>query len=191
MATLSLLSSQILAHPHKFISFSAYRLNSINFHSRKATKIFLRSRSAFAEEEDDADSSNSNSRVEGAIELFNNREYYACHDVFENLWYRSSDPTRTLFHALLQCAVGFHHLFNQNHKGAMMELGEAICALQWNKQRLHTSYSAALQRKRRSTTLRLTTMETVISFSIQHDLMVDLIHREEQGFRNCKQMESI
>ncbi|KAL8129170.1 hypothetical protein V2J09_018325 [Rumex salicifolius] len=111
--------------------FYAHRPNSIHFQSRKTTKKILRSRSAFAEEkeEDEADSSNSNSRFEGTIELFNNIEYYACHDVVENLWYSSSDPTRTLLHALLQCAVGFHHLFNQNHKGAMMELGEVVCKL--------------------------------------------------------------
>ncbi|CAN6380436.1 unnamed protein product [Urochloa humidicola] len=56
-------------------------------------------------------------------------EYHACHDVVEDLWYAADEPARTLLHGILQCAVGFHHLFNQNHRGAMMELGEGLCKL--------------------------------------------------------------
>uniref|UniRef100_J3NB22 Uncharacterized protein n=1 Tax=Oryza brachyantha TaxID=4533 RepID=J3NB22_ORYBR len=36
-----------------------------------------------------------------------------------------------LLHGILQCAVG-HHLFNQNHRGAMMELGEGLRKLRLN-----------------------------------------------------------
>ncbi|KAE8694735.1 F-box family protein isoform 1 [Hibiscus syriacus] len=64
-----------------------------------------------------------------AVSLFNQREYYKCHDLLESLWNKAEEPTRTLIHGILQCAVGFHHLFNQNHKGAMMELGEGLCKL--------------------------------------------------------------
>ncbi|KAF8707201.1 hypothetical protein HU200_030448 [Digitaria exilis] len=66
---------------------------------------------------------------DAAVALFNRGEYHACHDVVEELWYAAEDPVRTLLHGLLQCAVGFHHLFNQNHRGAMMELGEGLCKL--------------------------------------------------------------
>nr|CAB3459241.1 unnamed protein product [Digitaria exilis] len=66
---------------------------------------------------------------DAAVALFNRGEYHACHDVVEELWYTAEDPVRTLLHGLLQCAVGFHHLFNQNHRGAMMELGEGLCKL--------------------------------------------------------------
>uniref|UniRef100_A0A0E0MJ64 DUF309 domain-containing protein n=1 Tax=Oryza punctata TaxID=4537 RepID=A0A0E0MJ64_ORYPU len=64
-----------------------------------------------------------------AVALFNGGEFHACHDVVEELWYTAEEPTRTLLHAILQCAVAFHHLFNQNHRGAMMELGEGLCKL--------------------------------------------------------------
>ncbi|XP_065853526.1 uncharacterized protein [Euphorbia lathyris] len=76
------------------------------------------------EEEEEEDYS-----FEEAVALFNKREYYKCHDFLESIWIKSEDPTRTLVHGILQCAVGFHHLFNQNHKGAMMELGEGVCKL--------------------------------------------------------------
>lgn len=64
------------------------------------------------DEEDDALSCS----FDEAVVLFNERDYYKCHDVLESLWNRSQDPTRTLVHGILQCAVGFHHLFNQVNK---------------------------------------------------------------------------
>ncbi|KAL7194829.1 hypothetical protein ACSBR1_035118 [Camellia fascicularis] len=64
-----------------------------------------------------------------AVALFNGGDYYKCHDLLEDLWNQAQEPSRTLFHGILQCAVGFYHLFNQNHKGAMMELGEGLCKL--------------------------------------------------------------
>ncbi|XVE95749.1 hypothetical protein REPUB_Repub02eG0126400 [Reevesia pubescens] len=70
-----------------------------------------------------------NCSFDEAVALFNQRDYYKCHDLLEALWNKAEEPTRTLIHGILQCAVGFHHLFNQNHRGAMMELGEGLCKL--------------------------------------------------------------
>lgn len=66
---------------------------------------------------------------ERAVALFNGGDYHACHDVLEDIWNGAEEPTRTLVHGILQCAVGLHHLFNRNHRGAMMELGEGLCKL--------------------------------------------------------------
>ncbi|PKA50518.1 hypothetical protein AXF42_Ash013733 [Apostasia shenzhenica] len=66
---------------------------------------------------------------ERAVSLFNSGEYYRCHDCLEELWYEAEEPIRTILHGIIQCAVGFHHLFNQNHRGAMMELGAGLCKL--------------------------------------------------------------
>lgn len=83
----------------------------------------------FSASEDDDDEEAENCSFEEAVELFNRREYYKCHDFLEALWNKAEEPSRTLLHGILQCAVGFHHLFNQNHRGAMMELGEGVCKL--------------------------------------------------------------
>ncbi|KAJ4747938.1 DUF309 domain protein [Rhynchospora pubera] len=64
-----------------------------------------------------------------AVKLFNKGEFYRCHDVLEEMWYSAEEPIRTLLHGILQCAVGFHHLLNQNHRGAMIQLGEGLCKL--------------------------------------------------------------
>lgn len=68
----------------------------------------------FTEEEDDDDE---DQNFDEAVALFNGGEYYKCHDYLEALWNNAEDPARTLIHGILQCAVGFHHLFNQvlNH----------------------------------------------------------------------------
>ncbi|XP_006664300.1 uncharacterized protein LOC102710259 [Oryza brachyantha] len=81
------------------------------------------------DEEEDEKLSQAMGGFDTAVALFNGGDFHACHDVVEELWYTSEEPTRTLLHGLLQCAVGFYHLFNQNHRGAMMELGEGLCKL--------------------------------------------------------------
>lgn len=66
----------------------------------------------FSAVEDDDDTGD-NCSFDEAIALFNDREYYKCHDFLEALWNKAQEPTRTLIHGILQCAVGFHHLFSQ------------------------------------------------------------------------------
>ena len=63
--------------------------------------------------DDDDDDTSDNCSFDEAVALFNDREYYKCHDYLEALWNMAQEPTRTLIHGILQCAVGFHHLFNQ------------------------------------------------------------------------------
>ncbi|XP_055827003.1 uncharacterized protein LOC129895325 [Solanum dulcamara] len=107
---------------HQFKKETNYTTSSYGY------RLF--SRRSFMEDEDEEDDLNSKTyNFQEAVELFNSRDYYRCHDVLEALWNESQEPIRTLLHGILQCAVGFHHLFNQNHKGAMMELGEGLCKL--------------------------------------------------------------
>lgn len=47
------------------------------------------------------------------IELFNRRQFFACHEVLEVIW-RSTDPEpKDLFQGLIQIAVGFFHHFER------------------------------------------------------------------------------
>ncbi|GMH09665.1 hypothetical protein Nepgr_011506 [Nepenthes gracilis] len=130
------LAPRLKIHP----SISSSYPNKFHYNSQRQLRRYYRSfttgisrSSDFSSDDEDIDkqeeSSSSSRKFEEAVELFNRKEYYACHDLLEALWYNSHDPARTLLHAILQCAVGFHHLFNQNHKGAMMELGEGLCKL--------------------------------------------------------------
>ena len=52
------------------------------------------------------------------IEAFNNRQFYDAHEYWEELWldYKLNDPN--FIQGLIQLAVSYFHLFNQNLKGA-------------------------------------------------------------------------
>ncbi|USR93162.1 DUF309 domain-containing protein [Phormidium yuhuli AB48] len=59
-----------------------------------------------------------------AVDEFNQGEFYACHDTLEAIWLESVDPEKTFYQGILQIAVAFYHLSNQNWKGCLMLLGE-------------------------------------------------------------------
>ncbi|XP_028766732.1 uncharacterized protein LOC114724538 [Neltuma alba] len=119
------------------ISFSSKSFNALTpfrlrlNHRSRNSKLFFVSYRYFIDEddEDDEEEDAEDHNFDEAVALFNGRDYYKCHDYLEVLWHEAEDPTRTLIHGILQCAVGFHHLFNQNHRGAMMQLGEGLCKL--------------------------------------------------------------
>lgn len=54
---------------------------------------------------------------EGA-ELFNRGEYFACHEVWEDVWRELKGENRTFLQALIQVAVGLYHAGRGNASGA-------------------------------------------------------------------------
>lgn len=60
------------------------------------------------------------------IRLFNDGEFFECHEVLEDIWRAESDPLRYLYQGILQIGVGFHHLRNNNHRGAVSLLSSGI-----------------------------------------------------------------
>jgi hypothetical protein len=98
------------------------RLPPLHLHGRASSDLRCRRRLLTArgerpspdeEEDDHEEQAAGGGSFDAAVALFNRGEYHACHDVVEELWYGAEDPARTLLHGVLQCAVGFHHLFNQ------------------------------------------------------------------------------
>ena len=53
------------------------------------------------------------------IELFNEGEYFECHEVLEEIWRAELDPVRALYQGILQIGVAFHHLRRDNWRGAV------------------------------------------------------------------------
>jgi predicted metal-dependent hydrolase len=52
------------------------------------------------------------------IELFNAGEFFACHEVWEEIWLKAEGVEREFLHALIQSAVALHHFQRGNPKGA-------------------------------------------------------------------------
>lgn len=52
------------------------------------------------------------------VHLFNERDYFECHEVLEKLWNLQVDPEKQFTQGLIQIAVGLYHLGRQNPVGA-------------------------------------------------------------------------
>lgn len=61
-----------------------------------------------------------------AVNLFNQAEWYACHDGFEELWHETLGPERPVLQGILQIAVAHLHLDRGNIRGATVLLGEGL-----------------------------------------------------------------
>ena len=62
--------------------------------------------------------------------MFNQGEFYACHDILEALWIEAGEPQKSFYQGILQIAVACYHLGNQNWRGAVILLGEGIRRLE-------------------------------------------------------------
>ncbi len=49
------------------------------------------------------------SQFQRGIELFNDGEFYECHDTLEDVWLQESSDRQPLLQGLIQAAVAFHH----------------------------------------------------------------------------------
>jgi predicted metal-dependent hydrolase len=56
------------------------------------------------------------------VALFNQGEFFECHEVLEGLWKAERRPIRDLFQGIIQIAVGLHHLERGNRHGALYGL---------------------------------------------------------------------
>ena len=63
---------------------------------------------------------------ERGIAEFNQQEFYACHDTLEAVWVEAPEADKRFYQGILQVAVGCYHLSNDNLRGAIILLGEAV-----------------------------------------------------------------
>jgi sugar phosphate isomerase/epimerase len=60
------------------------------------------------------------------IRLFNEGEYYECHEAIEHEWHAEIRPIRRLYQGILQIGVGLLHAQRGNHTGALLLLVDGI-----------------------------------------------------------------
>jgi hypothetical protein len=53
------------------------------------------------------------------LRLFNQREFFECHEVIEQAWNEETAPVRLMFQGILQLGVACYHIQNKNWRGAM------------------------------------------------------------------------
>lgn len=57
-----------------------------------------------------------------AVEQFNHREFFECHETLEREWLAEKRPIRILYKGVLQVGVGCYHLLRGNYHGAVTKL---------------------------------------------------------------------
>lgn len=70
------------------------------------------------------------SAVVEAARLFNERAYYACHDVLEEEWAGARGVRREVLKALVKLAAGMYHLQTSGYRGAGSLLSSGLAALE-------------------------------------------------------------
>ncbi len=61
-----------------------------------------------------------------AVGLFNRGEFFACHEVFEEIWTGSRQPERWFLQSLIHFAVGLYHHQRGNRNGAVRQLRKGL-----------------------------------------------------------------
>lgn len=59
------------------------------------------------------------------VELFNERCFYDCHEVLEDLWLDNDGPSRRFYQGLIHFATAFQHLLRRNMAGFEGRLNSA------------------------------------------------------------------
>jgi predicted metal-dependent hydrolase len=57
-------------------------------------------------------------RYLAGLDLFNRREFFEAHEVWEELWHETPGPDRRFYQGLIQAAVAVYHAGNGNGRGA-------------------------------------------------------------------------
>lgn len=72
------------------------------------------------------DTENMDELLREGIRLFNNGEFFACHEVLEEAWTRERGPRRVFLQAIIHVAVGLYHCQRGNPAGGGGQLGKAL-----------------------------------------------------------------
>ena len=60
------------------------------------------------------------------IELFNDSDFFAAHDFFEDLWMEAKKNDKLFYQGLVQVSVGCFHLICGNFNGAKSQISKGI-----------------------------------------------------------------
>lgn len=64
------------------------------------------------------------------IEQFNRREFFACHESWEQIWLPAPEPDKTFLQGIIQVACAFHHELRGNRAGAESLLRRGLAKIE-------------------------------------------------------------
>ncbi len=66
------------------------------------------------------------SLLEEGVRRFNEGQFFAAHEIWEEAWTPARGPQRLFLQALIHLAVGFHHTQRHNREGALRQLRKGL-----------------------------------------------------------------
>jgi hypothetical protein len=66
------------------------------------------------------------SLLEEGVRLFNDGQFFAAHEIWEEVWTPARGAERLFLQALIHLAVGFHHTQRGNREGALRQLRKGL-----------------------------------------------------------------
>ncbi|MBX9686029.1 MAG: DUF309 domain-containing protein [Candidatus Obscuribacterales bacterium] len=70
------------------------------------------------------------SRFMEGIALFNQREFFECHEVLEEVWKQQNGADKQVTQGIIQIAVAYYHYLRANRNGALKLLQKGLSRLQ-------------------------------------------------------------
>jgi predicted metal-dependent hydrolase len=61
-----------------------------------------------------------------ALELFNSKYFWECHEVLEDIWMIKQAPLKTFLQGIIQSAAAFYHVLGENPKGVIKLAQDAL-----------------------------------------------------------------
>ena len=64
-----------------------------------------------------------------AIDLFNQKYFWECHEVLEEVWLTKIPPLKTFIQGIIQAAAAFYHVLNENPRGVKKLANDSLAKL--------------------------------------------------------------
>lgn len=64
-----------------------------------------------------------------ALTLFNEKYFWECHEVLEDIWMTKVPPLKTFIQGIIQAAAAFYHVLNENPRGVLKLSGDSLAKL--------------------------------------------------------------
>ncbi len=102
------------------------------------------------------------------IALFNQREFFECHEVLEEAWTPERDPRRLFLQSLIHVAVGFYHHQQGNPVGAIRQLRKALRKMSNYLPEQEAVDTARLHREAEAVLAAIEASESVTAYPLIH-----------------------
>ncbi len=109
--------------------------------------------------------------INGGIKLFNQADFFAAHDFFEELWMEAKKEEKMFFQGMVQVSVGCYHFICGNLKGSQSQLIKSISKLNMYRPKYYNIDICKLISKIEKLSSTITEMDKLNNFKINPTIL--------------------